>query len=64
MQKTTNAALRRIDSITPEQTARFAEWSRKWIDIGLSTEPADFDAAPRLRAAFSDNRFPTPQENL
>ena len=35
----------RIDKLTPEQTARFAEWSQRWIEIGLSTEPADFDAA-------------------
>lgn len=35
----------RIDKLTPAQTARFAEWSQKWIDIGLSTEPADFEAA-------------------
>lgn len=35
----------RIDKLTPEQTARFAEWSRRWIEIGLSTEPADFDVA-------------------
>ena len=35
----------RIDKITPEQAARFAEWSREWIKIGLSTEPANFEAA-------------------
>ena len=31
-----------ITKLTDEQIARFDEWSRKWIDIGLSTEPADF----------------------
>ena len=35
----------RIDKLTKEQTARFGEWSEKWIKIGLSTEPADFDRA-------------------
>ena len=35
----------KITKITPEQTARFGEWARKWIEIGLSTEPADFDKA-------------------
>ena len=35
----------RIDHITPEQSARFSEWADKWIKIGLSTDPADFDAA-------------------
>jgi hypothetical protein len=36
--------MKRIDKLTPAQEARFGEWTRKWIDIGLSTEPADFDA--------------------
>jgi len=35
----------KITKLTPEQSARFAEWSEKWIKIGLSTEPADFDLA-------------------
>jgi hypothetical protein len=37
--------MKRIDSLTPEQQARFGEWTKKWVDIGLSTEPADFDTA-------------------
>ncbi len=36
---------KKITAITPEQSARFAEWSKQWIEIGLSTEPADFDRA-------------------
>ena len=35
----------RITKLTPEQSARFGEWAQKWIEIGLSTAPADFDAA-------------------
>jgi uncharacterized protein DUF6745 len=35
----------RIDSITAEQAARFPEWVDKYIQLGLSTEPADFEAA-------------------
>ena len=35
----------KITKITPAQAARFGEWSKKWIEIGLSTEPADFDRA-------------------
>jgi hypothetical protein len=35
----------RIDKLTPEQQSRFKEWTNKWVEIGLSTEPADFDAA-------------------
>jgi hypothetical protein len=38
-------SIMRIDSITPEQAARFSEWANDWIKIGLSTEPADFDKA-------------------
>ncbi len=35
----------RIDRLTKDQVAQFGEWSRKWTEIGLSTEPADFDKA-------------------
>jgi hypothetical protein len=35
----------KIDTITPEQEARFGEWSDMWIKIGLSCEPADFETA-------------------
>ncbi len=37
----------KITSLTKEQTDRFGEWSKKWIDIGLSTDPADFDLATK-----------------
>jgi hypothetical protein len=36
---------RKITKITPDQAARFREWADKWIAIGLSTEPADFERA-------------------
>ncbi|WP_294129629.1 DUF6745 domain-containing protein [Sphingomonas sp.] len=35
----------RIDTMTAAQAARMPEWTKKWLEIGLSTEPADFDAA-------------------
>ena len=35
----------KITKITPAQTARIDEWVQKWIEIGLSTEPADFEKA-------------------
>src|SRR5688500_20382768 len=35
----------RIDKLTEEQIARFPEWVEKWVKIGLSTEPANFDEA-------------------
>jgi hypothetical protein len=36
---------KRIDKLTDEQQSRFQAWSNRWIEIGLSTAPADFDAA-------------------
>ena len=35
----------KITKLTPEQIARFSEWTEQWVKIGLSTEPADFDKA-------------------
>ena len=37
--------MKTLTRLTPAQIARFGEWSKKWIEIGLSTEPADFDQA-------------------
>lgn len=37
----------KITSITKEQEARFPEWVDKYVKIGLSTEPADFDKATK-----------------
>lgn len=34
-----------IDSLTPEQTAKFPIYTDKWVKIGLSTEPCDFSAS-------------------
>ena len=36
---------KKIETITPEQEARFPEWVEKWTAIGLSTERADFETA-------------------
>jgi hypothetical protein len=44
----------KITELTPEQTARFDEWIKKWVDIGLSTEPADFDAATKAALKVYD----------
>ena len=35
----------KIESLTKAQEDEMPAWANKWIDIGLSTEPADFDAA-------------------
>ena len=40
--------MKKIMKLTPDQEARFPEFVRKWIDIGLSTQPAD---RPRAEAA-------------
>lgn len=34
-------------ALTPEMTAKIPTHVKEWVDIGLSTEPADFDAAER-----------------
>lgn len=31
----------KINSLTPEQIARFPEFVKRWTDIGLCTDPAD-----------------------
>ena len=42
----------KIESITPEQEARFPEWVAKWRAIGNSTEPADFERAKKAAHAL------------
>jgi hypothetical protein len=37
--------MKKITEITPDQASRFPEWVKKWTDIGLSTDPADFEKA-------------------
>ena len=37
--------MKKITSLTPEQSAQMAGWAEKWIQIGLSTEPANFELA-------------------
>jgi hypothetical protein len=41
----------RIETLTPEQIARFDEFRDRWTQIGLCTEPAD---RPRAEAAIRD----------
>jgi hypothetical protein len=38
-----------IENLTPEQTAKFPEYVKKWTDIGLQTKPLDVDA---IKACF------------
>ena len=37
--------MKKLEKISPEQESRIPEWVEKWVKIGLSTEPADFDKA-------------------
>lgn len=37
----------KIESLTPEQVARFPEFVERWTNIGLCTDPADRPAAER-----------------
>ena len=37
--------MKKIKQLTPDQIARFPEWSEKWLKIGLSTERADWATA-------------------
>ena len=41
--------MEKITKLTSDQKARFPEFIRKWIDIGLSTQPAD---RPRAEKAI------------
>ncbi|MGH9523995.1 MAG: hypothetical protein ACRD3E_15845, partial [Terriglobales bacterium] len=42
----------RITKLTQEQEARFPEFIKKWVDIGLSTAPADREKAERAIAGL------------
>jgi hypothetical protein len=44
----------KITSLTQEQIDQIPAWKKKWIEIGLSTEPADFDRAEKAVLACYD----------
>ena len=55
-------AERRIEKLTPEQEARIPEFREEWLRIGLSTEPADFDAAEdAIKDAYKIARLEPPK---
>ena len=37
--------MKKVAKLTDEQESRIPEWGKKWVNMGLSTEPADFDKA-------------------
>ncbi|WP_139247697.1 DUF6745 domain-containing protein [Hyphomicrobium sp. CS1GBMeth3] len=45
MTKSTGEGTMKITSITAEQAEKCGAWAKQWIEIGLSTAPADFDRA-------------------
>lgn len=45
-----------ITTLTDAQMARMPEWVDKWVAIGLSTEPANFDEAEK---GVSCHRWPS-----
>ena len=52
-----------IDSLTPEQISKFDFYKNKWINIGLSTEPCDFEASKaHAREAYSYAELTCPEE--
>lgn len=54
---------RKIESLTPEQQARFGEFRERWIAIGLSTEPANRLYAERaIYKSYRCGGLPPPKE--
>ena len=54
-----------ITELTPEQTAKFPEYVKKWLDIGLSTEPTDFEKAKVfIKMAYEATGELTPPETF
>jgi hypothetical protein len=54
--------MEKIEKLTEEQIARFPEFVQKWLDIGLSTAPADRKLAEQgIRAAYRAAKLDPPQ---
>jgi len=52
-----------IDSLTPEQIAKFDYYKDKWINIGLNTDPCDFEASKaHARQAYEYAGLVCPEE--
>jgi hypothetical protein len=55
--------MKRIETLSSEQTARFPEFIQRWTDIGLSTEPANRPEAERgVRIAYELAGKPPPEK--
>ena len=53
--------MKKIESLTPEQVAKFPEYVARWTDIGLCTMPADRGAAEQaIREMYGAAKLPPP----
>lgn len=53
---------KKIESLTPEQVARFPEFVKKWTEIGLSTQPANREKAEHgIEQAYAVAGLPKPK---
>lgn len=51
-----------ITELTPEQEAKFPDYVRKWVDIGLSTEPCDFEKSKEaVIECYQNAKLPPPE---
>lgn len=54
--------MKRIKTLTDEQAARMPGWVEKWTQVGLCTDPANFDAAERAaRSCYASAGYPQPR---
>ena len=54
--------MKKISSMTDQQRAQIPAWVKKWVAIGLSTEPANFDEAEiGVRACYSAAKLTQPK---
>ena len=58
-----NAALpTKIAKLTPEQAAMMPEWTDRWLAVGLSTEPADWERAEAaVRGCYAAAKLKQPR---
>lgn len=54
--------MKSITKLADEQKSQLESWARKWVEIGLSCEPADWEASERgIRACYRHAELPEPR---
>jgi phage baseplate assembly protein W len=54
--------VKRVNNLTAEQQSRMAGWAKRWIDIGLSCEPADWPLAEEgVRGCYAAAKLTPPR---